>query len=105
MASHTPGDRVGSATSSVTARATDRRTAPPRVGFGRSHANGRIHAAYHGSSTGDTNTEMRLAHPMAPITTTGPSVSGRRARWRTSATKTHRNSSGNATRTSKDATS
>lgn len=76
MASHTPGDRVGSANSSVMARATERRTAPPRAGFGRNQASGRTHAAYHGSSTGDTNTELRLAHPMAPITTTGPRVSG-----------------------------
>jgi hypothetical protein len=79
MASHTPGDRVGSATSSVMARATETRIAPPRAARGSGHASGMTHAAYQGRRTGDTISEIRPAHPMAPTTTTGSSRSGSRA--------------------------
>jgi hypothetical protein len=105
IASHTSGERVGSATSSVITSATDTRTAPPRAFRGRIHARGRTHAAYHGSSTGETSSEMRLAQPMAPTTTTGSSRSGSRARWRSRTTMTHTNTSGKATRTTSEATS
>jgi hypothetical protein len=80
IASHTSGERVGSATSSVIVRATDTRTMPPRAVLGRIHASGITQAAYHGSSTGETSNEMRLAHPIAPTTTTGSERAGSRPR-------------------------
>src|ERR687891_545372 len=105
MASHTLGARLGSATSSVIASATEISTAPPRAVRGRIQASGISHARYQGSRTGDTSSEMRLAHAIAPRITTASSRSRFFARWRRSTTSTQTNASGNATRTISDTTS
>lgn len=105
IASHSSGDRLGSASNSVMASASETRTAPPRAVRGSSHASGMTQAMYHGSRTGEISIDSRLAQPIAPTTTRGSSRSGSRARCRTTATRTQANSRGKASRTTSEATS